>query len=191
MISRDLSIFIKIPTLNTERITLRRIKKEDINDVYQYSSDPLVPRYLLWYPHPDKEYTEKYLAYVDKKYKKGEFYDWAIELEGKMIGTCGFSSFDLDNNSAEIGYVLNRNYWNKGYATECARAVMKFGFEELGLWRITARFMPENTDSERVLKKLNMRKEGYLIGAIRAKGRYKDVVIYAITKDEYDKLKTN
>jgi len=185
MLKEDLKIFIKIPTLYTERTVLRRITKSDLEDVYEYGTDPLVPKYLLWYNHPDKRYTLSYLSYLDKMYKQAKFYDWGIELDGKMIGTCGFTSIDTENNSAEIGYVLNSKFWGMGLATEVAKKVIEFGFDVLNLRRISARCMVENIESKRVMEKCGMRFEGILKDAVFAKGEYKDVFLYSITKPDY------
>jgi hypothetical protein len=70
----------------------------------------------------------RYLAYVATRYRAGEFFDWAVVLREnqKMIGTCGFTSFSYEHNSAEIGYVLNPSYWGQGIALEAVQAVMYF-----------------------------------------------------------------
>ena len=180
-----LTVFIHPPRLSTLRITLRKITANDLSDMYEYSKDPLLTKYLLWYPHPDITYTSKYLSYVEKQYKKNLYYDFGIEYEGKLIGTCGFSSFDLENDSGEIGYVLSRKYWGQGLASEAVRRVLKFGFEELGLNRIYARIMAGNEKSEALAQGCGMRPEGYFKEAVKAKGEYRDISIYAITKKEY------
>ena len=180
----DLKLFSRIPTLYTDRLILRRIQPTDVDDIYEYAQDMLVTKYLLWNPHCDKSYTRRYVNYIDKKYKKCEFYDWGIEYGNKMIGTCGFTSFDIDNNSAEIGYVLNRCYWNLGIATEAVGRVISFGFDVLGLNRISARYMIGNEKSEGVMKKNGMEFEGVLRSAVLAKGKYVDVGIYSIIRKE-------
>jgi ribosomal-protein-alanine N-acetyltransferase len=190
MEERDLKLFIRIPTLTTERLTLRRILPTDLDDVFAYASNPAVPKYLLWYPHPNKDYTARYLREVDRRYKKAQYYDWAITLtdSGKMIGTCGFTSFDLPNNSAEVGYVLSAPYWGQGIAPEALRAVITFGFEALELNRIEAHFIPENQSSRRVLEKCMMRPEGVRREAMYVKGGYVDIETYAMTARDYKKI---
>ena len=168
---------------------LRRINIADIDDVFDYASDPEVPKYLLWHPHPDKSYTRQYLLYVDRKYRRNEFYDWGIEENGHMIGTVGFTSFDILNNSAQIGYVLNKKRWGHGIAMEAVKEVIRFGFEVLNLQRIEARFIKENERSRRVMEKCYMLYEGTLKDAILAKNVYRDLGIYAITREEYDHYK--
>ena len=186
MKKEDIKIFTQIPTIKTERLTLRRILPTDIHDVYEYGSDPSVSKYLLWYPHTDKNYTKFYLNFLSVRYRKGEFYDWGVEIDGKLIGTCGFTSFDIDNNSAEIGYVLNSRYWGKGIGFEAASAVLKFGFEKLSLNRIEVHYLVGNTASEALSKKLGMKFEGIRRKAVFCKGEYRDVCVAAILKSEYN-----
>ena len=187
----DLKRFIYIPTLTLGKIKLRRILKTDIDDVYEYASDPATSEYLLWSPHPNKSYTKKYLDHLDKKYRRGEFYDWGIEYDGKMIGTCGFTSFSIENNSAEIGYVLNKAFWGKGIAARVARMVMEYGFLELGLNRIEAKYMVENDSSSRVMEKCLMTSEGVLRSAVYSKNKYRDIGVYSILREEYFKLRSS
>ena len=188
MEKHQLSIFSSIPELETERLLLRRLNVTDIEDVFKYTSDENVSKYLLWYPHPSMDFTRRYLKYVDKKYKKNEFYDWAVTVDGHVVGTCGFTSFDIENNAAEIGYVLRSDMWGRGLAAEAARAVITFGFELLELNRIEARLMVENAGSARVLEKCGMTFEGVHRGAILSKGKYRDIAVYSITKDDYVRI---
>ena len=185
MDKENLRIFTKIPSLKTNRLLLRKMSLSDLDDCYEYSRDAEVPKYLLWYPHTDRTYTGYYLRYVERKYRRAEFYDWAVEYDGKMIGTVGFTSFDLNNNAGEVGYVLNRKFWGMGLATEALLRVLEFGFSELSLERIYAKFMPENDKSRGVLLRCGMRPEGVMRRAVLAKGQYRDVEIYAITREEW------
>lgn len=188
MTKEDLQLFIRIPRIVTERLTLRRIETKDLSDVNEYAKDPRVSEFLLWYPHLSLGDTRSYLTCVDALYRKGKFYDWGIEYNGKMIGTAGFSAFDIENNSAQIGYVLSHAFWGMGIAHEAASAVIKFGFERLGLRRICARCIAGNERSESVMRKCKMTFEGISRDGILAKGRYRDVLTYAITFKEYREL---
>ena len=185
----DLKRFIKIPTLKTERLTLRRIKRTDISDVFEYASDKRVSTYLLWSPHESPSFTKRYLSYVDYRYKKGEFYDWGIEYNGHIIGTVGFTRFSLDNNSAEIGYVLSSKFWGIGIATEAVKRILEYGFFDLSLNRIEAHYMIGNDASRRVMDKCRANFEGIMKEAVFAKSKYHDVAVMAITRGEYLKNK--
>lgn len=179
-------IFRDPPILETGRLILRRIEDADYVDMYDYSKREDVTRYLLWSPHPSPRYTKGYVHSLRHQYRNGQFYDWAIILKGgPMIGTVGFTRLDPQNNCGEIGYVLNPRFHGRGYATEAARAVLKFGFVHLGLNRIEAHYMAENLASRRVMEKLGMRYEGTLRQSMRVKGVYRDIGICAITRSEY------
>ena len=185
--SMTVRYFRDIPTLHTDRLVLRRLLKSDYLDMFEYSSDPAVTKYLLWDIHPDARYTKRYLAYLQTRYHAGEFYDWALveKKQNKMIGTCGFTSFDFENNSAEVGYVLNPRYWHNGLAPEALFEVMKFGFTLLGLHRIEAKYIVGNDNSRRVMEKLGMRFEGVTRESMFVKGRYVSVGKCAILKNEF------
>ena len=103
-----------------------------------------------------------------------------------MIGTCGFTSFDFENNSAEVGYVLNSGYWHFGLAPEALFEVMKFGFMILGLHRIEARYIVGNENSRRVMEKLGMRFEGVSRESMFVKGKYVSVGKCAILRSEFE-----
>ncbi len=179
--------FKSIPTIHTKRLTLRKIDMSDLADMYEYSKDDEVTRFLLWESHKSIRHTAAYLKLLKKYYAKGLFYDWAvIEREsGRMIGTCGFAKIDEVNRCAELGYVLNRKCWGRGYAQEAARAVMKIGFETLDLKRIEARFMTENKASARVMEKLGMRFEGVKRASLYVKGSFRDIGYYSILQEEF------
>ena len=180
-------IFKRIPTLETDRFILRKIKVSDYLDMYEYSKSERVTKYLLWRCHPDARYTRDYLSYVQSQYRVGEFYDWAIvdKESSKMIGTCGFAKLDTENNSAEIGYVINPDYWRRGIATECVRKVIDFGFNKLNLHRIEARYIVGNEVSRRVMEKCGMVFEGIHKSSLFVKDEYVSVGFCAITYDDY------
>ncbi|MBR7184851.1 MAG: GNAT family N-acetyltransferase [Clostridia bacterium] len=141
---------------------------------------------MTWTPHPDRAYTLQYLQYLASRYRIGDFYDWAVTLRDsdRMIGTCGFTSFDFAHNSAQVGYVLNPDYWGQGIAPEALRAVMAFGFRELALHRIEAHYIIGNDHSRRVMEKVGMTYEGTRRGAMRIKGAYRDIGVCAVLRDE-------
>ena len=187
---RLVEIFSNIPTLKSERLTLRGMQVCDCFDMYDYARRPEVTRFLTWSPHPDVEYTKAYLDSLKSYYELGSFYDWAVIWgeENKMIGTCGFTSVSIPNNSAEIGYVINPDYRGRGIAVEAARRVMRFGFEEMGLNRIEARYMVGNDASKRVMEKLGMTFEGVYRSSVCINGIYRDVGMCSILKSEYESL---
>ena len=180
-------IFTSPPAIETDRLFLRKIGVTDAEDMYAYSKSNDVTEFLLWDTHPDPLYTEQYIRYLQERYAVGDFYDFAIVLKesGRMIGTAGFTSFDLPNFSAELGYVVSPEYQGCGYATEAVTALISFGFEACDLARISAVCMKENLASLRVMEKCKMKREGLLRSAVYAKGKMRDVYVSAITSEDY------
>lgn len=181
--------FSHLPELTTFRLRLRKMMVIDTDDMFEYASQPEVTKYLLWKPHSSRNFTKEYLEYIGKKYRTGSFFDWAIVLENekKMIGTCGFTSFDCSSDCAEIGYVLNPAYCGNGYATEAVRKIMEFGFKELGLHRIEAKFMEGNERSLHLMQNVGMTFEGYHRECLWVKGNYVTVGVCSILASEYQK----
>lgn len=183
------NLFKKIPDLSTERLLLRRIRITDAPDMYEYSKDPEVTKYLLWDPHPNIEHTRNYVDYLQDRYRDGKYYDWAVVLKssGKMIGTCGFSAISAEHRCAEVGYVLNPAFRGQGYAGEALSAVLEFAFRRMQLNRVEAKCVDENESSERVMQKVGMQFEGVARSALFIKGQFRNIKIYAILRDEYQK----
>ncbi|MBQ8545791.1 MAG: GNAT family N-acetyltransferase [Clostridia bacterium] len=180
-------LFSHMPTLETDRLIFRALKRTDLYDVHEYSSNPKTTQYLLWEPHPSLEYTREFIEIVLSKYKSGEYNDWAIvhKKDDKMIGTCGFTRIDEENNVVEIGYVLNPQYWGRGLATEAVGKIIEFAFEELQVNRIEAKFIFGNEASLAVMKKVGMKFEGYQREAMLVKGKYKTIGTASILNSEY------
>ena len=181
-------IFSNMPTLYTERLSLRAMHVIDAEDLFDYARRPEVTEYLLWSEHKDITFTRDYLYYIGRRYALGDFYDWAIidRESRKMIGTCGFTRIDTANNSAEIGYVLNPDFHRRGFGSEAVRRILKFGFEELGLNRIEARFMQGNEASLALMMSVGMTFEGYMRDLVFVKGSYRTVGISSILRSEYE-----
>lgn len=172
--------FGEVPKIETERLVLRQITIDDAEDMYLYASNEEVTRYVTWDTHSSlsdtNEFINSFLPHYDAP--------WGIELKenGKFIGTVHFVWWQPKHNSAEIGYVLSKEYWGKGLITEAAKAIIPFGFESMNLVRIQARCFLENEGSERVMVKLGMSFEGISRKVMYVKGEYKDLKVYSLLK---------
>lgn len=182
-------VFANMPVLHTERLDLVKISPEHAADMYEYSCDPDVTKYLTWSCHSSVKETERYVKLLQKKYLQGVFNDFGIihRESGKFIGTSGFTSFDYDKNTAEIGYVIAKPYWGQGFAVEASRRVMEFGFEEFGLEGYFAKCMEGNDASMRVMQKLGMSFEGIYRNGMFIKGSYKTIIVYNVTRENYER----
>jgi len=181
------SIFDYMPRLETERLVLRKLEMRDAQDIFNYSQDPLVAKHVLWDPHTSVGESRGYIRYMLRKYRAGDPSSWGIEekASGKIIGTIGYMWYQRENNSVEVGYSLARSHWNKGYMTEALRAVIDYSFRNLHLHRVEAQHETDNAASGKVMEKCGMKKEGTLRGRLYNKGKYVDVHIYSILREEY------
>ena len=174
--------------ITTERLVLREFGEDDWRAVLEYQRDPL---YLRYYPWEDRSEADA-RAFVEM------FREWQSELprrrfqlavvhreSGELIGNCGLRRKAGNEWEADIGYELSPRYWGRGYATEAARAMVNFGFRELGLRRISSWCIADNAASARVLERLGFRQEGRLRSNEFFKGRWWDTLLYALLAEEW------
>ena len=180
-------IYGDLPVLETERLVLRRVTLEDLEDIYFYGSNDDVSKYVTWDTHRTISDTKEYIEFVLRQYENKRLAPWGIEYKekGKLIGTIDFVWWKPNHNIAEIGYVISQDYWGKGITTEAAKEIMKFGFERMDLIRIQARCLEENIGSQRVMEKIGMSYEGTMRKGIFLKGKHQDLKLFSILKEEY------
>ncbi|MEK3951941.1 GNAT family N-acetyltransferase [Psychrobacillus sp. FSL K6-1464] len=180
-------IYSDLPILETERLILRKVTEEDIEDMYLYGSDEEVSKYVTWNTHETIADTKGFVEFVLNKYENKQVSPWGIEYKenGKFIGTIDFVWWQPNHKIAEIGYVISRDYWGKGLTTEVAKELVKFGFEEMDLVRVQARCDVENIASARVMEKAGMTLEGIIRKGIFVKGEHRDLKMYSILKEEF------
>jgi [ribosomal protein S5]-alanine N-acetyltransferase len=174
-----------IPTLETERLRLRPFTFDDEAAVFALVSDPEIARFVRFEPHRTPAETRAFLELVLGHYRRGDPFAWAIVVrdDGRLVGSCGFVSQAPERKSAEIGYWLGKPYWGQGYAVEAARALVRFGFEHLGLDRVEAKCFLENHAGQRVIEKLGMTFEGTDCSE-RIKGEYPELRVYGIARQQ-------
>lgn len=179
-----------LPVLETQRLVLRKIDKNDANHIFHYGSNPRVSEKVTWETHKSMEDTEAFIEFVLKGYDEKKKALWGIELKesGQIIGTIDFVTINDKHKNGEIGYVLSPEHWGRGITTEAAQRVIEFGFKELGLVRIQARCFTDNIGSQRVMEKASMSFEGITRKGMFAKGDYQDLKMYSILADEIDLL---
>jgi [ribosomal protein S5]-alanine N-acetyltransferase len=183
-------IYSDLPFFETERLILRKIKIDDVEDMFVYGSDPEVSRYVTWNQHQSISDTQEFVEFILAQYDSGRLAPWGIEWKetGKLIGTIDFVSWNTNHHFAEIGYVISRDYWGKGITTEAAKELIKFGFTNMGLERIQAKCFVENIGSERVMEKAGMSFEGILRKSMLIKGKHRDLKMYSILKEEFESI---
>jgi ribosomal-protein-alanine N-acetyltransferase len=180
--------------LVTKRLVLREFSEDDWPDVLAYQSDPRYLQYYHWTERTREDVVEfVHMFIAQQKERPRARFQLAVALKSdpRLIGNCGIRMESPGACEADIGYELAPSHWGRGYATEAARAIVHFGFAELGLHRIWSRCIADNVASARVLEKLGMRLEGRLREHEYFKGRWWDVLLFAILDYEWPASRDN
>ena len=146
----------------TERLVIRVPHLSDAQSIFGgYAQDAEVTRYLVWRPHKDVHETERFLTERIADWEHGARFPWVITLkdDGELIGMV---EIRINSFKADVGYVIARKWWSKGFATEALRPVVKWAMEQPGIYRVWALCDVANVASARVLEKAGMQREGVL-----------------------------
>ena len=146
--------------METERLVIRRFTSGDWQDLYAYLSDEEVVRFEPYSAFNEEEAIKE----AERRANDTSFWAVCLKENHKLIGNLYFCQQDpKEFMTWEIGYVFNKAYGGKGYATESAYRLLQYGFEECNAHRIQANCNPQNTSSWRLLERLHMRREGYFL----------------------------
>jgi [ribosomal protein S5]-alanine N-acetyltransferase len=175
-----------LPTLETERLTIRWLEDRDVPRLFEIFSNPEVMRYWSSPPLEDIQGAEELLREIRQFFESRTLFQWGVALkeDDRVIGTCTLSSLSESNRRAEIGYALGRAWWGKGYMTEALPALLRFAFGPLSLHRIEADVDPRNLPSLRSVESLGFRREGYLRERYFVNGELQDSVLYGLLRSE-------
>ncbi|MBW4575919.1 MAG: GNAT family N-acetyltransferase [Aphanothece sp. CMT-3BRIN-NPC111] len=173
----------ELPTLLTERLLLRPFTLEDAPFVQRLAGAREIADTTISIPHPyEYEYAEKWIAGHENAFVQGTAIHFAIEIKDvkQLIGAIELRDIDIEQEQAELSYWIGVEWWGKGFASEAAQCLLRYGFEHIHLNRIYAYYMLRNPASGRVLQKVGMRQEGLMRQRVRKWGIFEDVVLYAI-----------
>jgi [ribosomal protein S5]-alanine N-acetyltransferase len=177
-----------IPILETEHLILRPLRERDFDDLFEYAQDPLVAELGMWQPYESDEACRAHLMQLIGLYERWLKW-WALEdkASGKMIGRCELARYDDEDRKAEIGYALNRNFWRRGLMREAMQAVLKHGYGELHLDRISAVVLVDNDASVALLEQHGFQREGIMRHYTYVRGKPDDVYLYALLYEHWYK----
>jgi len=179
------------PRLETQRLLLRAFELSDSADVQRLANDKRVVSTLRSLPYP-YEYGDamRWIGTQKEEFQNGKAANFAVTHmnSGELIGSIGLL-INKANESAELGYWLGITYWDNGYCSEAAVAVLRYGFGGLKLNRIHAHHMLRNPASGRVMRKIGLKREGHLRGHMKKYGQFEDVIVYGILRSEYESLR--
>ena len=169
--------------LETNRLILRHLVNDDLDDLFALYSDPEIRQYFPEGLLNLAETKEELEWHMNGHPKYPELGLWAtIHKEtGKFIGRCGLLPWEIDGKlEVEIAYLLDKSFWHQGLATEAAQGILKYGFEKLNLSRLICLIDPENISSQRVAERIGMTLERKVDGIA---GDNYPTLIYSIHKE--------
>lgn len=172
----------------TERLFIRNYKKADLEDFVRVTSQPEIQPTTYGIPVPyTKKYAKKWMRFIRENIRMKQAYEFAVFLKEDLtyIGNVGLINVSRMHNHADISYYIDKDLWNRGLATEAAAQMLNFGFEKLGMYKISGLCMTSNPASRRVMEKLGMKYEGTMRRELLKNGTYYDIYRFSILKEEY------
>ena len=169
--------------LMTTRLRLRDFELGDYQAVHAFATDLAVVSYMEWGPNTPEE-TQTFLrearASADVSPRRRHAFAVVHSDAERLIGSIELQVVSFEHRRGEIGYVLAHEWWGLGYATEASRRLLAFGFDQLGLHKISATCDPENGASVAVLTKNGMHQEGVLRDHIYVRGQWRDRLLFSV-----------
>ena len=178
---------MEIEDIITERLLLRELQMDDIHSIQKLGNAFEIADTAINIPYPYTfEAAEEWIKKILNPDKNIKDYIFAITRrpESALIGVIGMMP-DYQHLRAEIGYWIGLKYWNRGYCTEAAEAVLDFGFTKLQMSRIFAQCFARNPASSRVIEKIGMKYEGKLRNHIIKWDKPEDMLIFGILRNEW------
>lgn len=171
---------LQMPVLETERLLLRKFEQADFKDIVAWGE--------IASGQSAEVEARKFLDYCFGEYRAGGAGPWGMHLKetGSIVGNCGFPHIIFPELCGEVNYYVALQHRGQGLAAEAVKALLKFGFREVGLTRIQARCEPDNPGSERVMQKVGMKFEGFIEHAPFSNGPVPKQKLYAILLKDFN-----
>jgi RimJ/RimL family protein N-acetyltransferase len=178
--------------INGKQVLLRVFQLSDAADVKKLAGNRAVADNRLSIPYPYEDgMAEQWIASLGPRIDRGELASYAITKNpgGELVGAISLQ-IHREFDRAALSYWIGEPYWGLGYCTEAASLVVAHGFEKLRLNRIYATHVPQNPASGRVLQKIGMRLEGQQRQHRKNRGRYEDLVLYGLLREDWSRSAT-
>jgi len=178
---------VLFPTLETERLRLRMLTRDDADALFRHFADDTVRRYMGMAAFTRRQDAEEMIDFFNTVTARGEATRWAIirKEDGAFLGTCGFYFWDKERQRCEIGYDLAPAVWGEGTMHEALTAMIGYLFDELDLHRLEALTDPVNSRSQNVLLRLGFRMEGVLRDHDKVGGEFLDDCMFALLRPDW------
>ena len=177
-------------TIETARLLLRRLELTDAEMMFRnWTSDDEVTRFLRWDAHKIIDDTKYMIEQWVNSYQDDSTYYWGIYLkDGEMIGSVGITITSEYDFKGELGYKIGSRWWNQGYSSEAARAVIDYMFCNTDIERIDSVSSVENPASRKVMEKAGMQYEGLLKHYYKTRDGFHDCTLYGIIRSEWEQM---
>jgi ribosomal-protein-alanine N-acetyltransferase len=175
-----------LPPLRGDAVHLRGLTTDDVPALHAIFSDADVVRFMSIPRMTSEAATQKFLAQIHHGFRAGTLYQWGIELEQRIVGTCTLADIDRTNRRAELGFALAKAFWGRGLILRALPSVLQFAFERLDLRRIEADADPRNTASVRVLERIGFQREGLLRERYIQLGEVQDAMVFGLLRRDWD-----
>ncbi len=173
--------------VSTNRLILRPVNVTDVDDLYKIYADPDIMQYWSEPPYQDvKQLADKIQQALDAE-SKGTALMVALVLRETMHTIGHLSLFNIHDISgrAEVGYLLHKDHWQKGYMSEALAAFIKACFDRLGLRRLEADIDPDNAASTALIRRMGFIQEGMFKSRWVVAGQITDSAMYGLLKDDF------
>ncbi|MGE1015812.1 GNAT family N-acetyltransferase [Bacillus wiedmannii] len=179
---------MSFPVLETERLILREITKEDSKAIFDYFSRENVTQFYGMNSFKDLKEAETLVENFQSAFHDKRGIRWGIvtKTENEFIGTIGFHAWSPQHKRTEIGYEIHPDYWRKGYISEAVRTVITYGFNKWDLNRIGAIIFTDNIASHKSVQKFGFKQDGLLREYMYQNNHPNDVISYSLLKSEWN-----
>jgi ribosomal-protein-alanine N-acetyltransferase len=177
----------KVMILSNKTIELKKMTMRYADDFFRIFNHPEISHYSI-IPYPLKlTWVKNYIRKSMEKFDQNEKFTWGIfrKSDEQFVGVAVLRNIDRDNHSARIGYSVGKNFHNCGYTKMAVGLILDYAFRELDLNRIEVRLDCSDERSVKLLEEMNGVKEGCLRSAAFKNGRFYDILVYSILRDEY------
>jgi RimJ/RimL family protein N-acetyltransferase len=175
---------VEQPTLANSEVTLRPLREEDIDAIYQACQDPTIPAFTR-VPSPyDREMAEEFVRGCDISYRNHQGIVFAMEKVGNFAGTIGLHSINLSDHCAEVGYWVDKSHRGSGLCTAATKTLLEFALEIMGFRRIEGLADYNNIASQRVMERAGMTRDALLRNRVtKPNGDQIDMVLFSMVKN--------
>ena len=186
---RVLELFEKFPFIEMEKYNLRKVKMSDYKEIFKIYSCEETLKFEGISTLEDEDQAKEYIDSILKGYENKIFIRWAISRKesDKIIGLVALHHIDYRNYNAQIGYILNKDYWNKNIMSEVVSIIIEFLFDNTDLHRLEVNIDKENKASIKLAEKVGFIVEGIKIECAynKSMNKYEDRIIMGLLKNRY------